>query len=461
MKRPRNSARTHFCILLVLYVILYINLNLYNLHSAKIDSFVLYIFQQEEAGFAELEKKLQAFGSNKNSSKEKSSKDLRLKSRDKSKNWVDVSKLDLTLLSQTNCVESAKRFYQVSIFHNAVVDVAEAKYTKNQRSEFFQFDSNFFTVFCRAGTNRQTISRNSYFRATNALKVDFQERTTRTGDNGYEWMLIVVREEYANVYWTIMDVFDIFHIIRSIGAEVQTVWADAHPQANIDQLWEIYFGDVLNLSHIKNSTFKDRPPTLFASNLITRPNRQTSLFKTANQPNLPAFNDFRQEAYKKLKIVAKNKDCSRIRVTVVWRRDYVNHPGNPSGKILRKISNEFEVIEEINKFKTVQIQQASLETLSVAEQIELMSRTDVFFGMHGAGHAMTVFMPRGGAVVEVTTPRKKNNRHMKQVAVSSGHYHITHVLQPSPAEAREDTKYEVKPSVVQTVIKQALFYLCN
>ena len=231
----------------------------------------------------------------------------------------------------------------------------------------------------------------------------------KTKNHAYEWMIAVVREEYANAYWMVMDVFDLFHIIRAIDKSVQVILLDNHPKSTMDQLWRIYFDDVLYLPSLKISNGVDPSKSLvFAENLIFRPNRQGSVFKNQMQTGSISFSQFRNEGYQKVGVRLEARNCSRLRVTIVWRRNYVNHAGNPQGEIKRKITNEQEVMQAIRSFKNVEITEASLELMSVKEQIHLMSRTDVFFGVHGAGHTMAVYMPPGGMVVEITTPSKRS-----------------------------------------------------
>ena len=43
----------------------------------------------------------------------------------------------------------------------------------------------------------------------------------------------------------------------------------------------------------------------------------------------------------------KMLDCDKLTVLFLWRRDYLVHPRNPSGKVSRKVKNEDELISAV------------------------------------------------------------------------------------------------------------------
>lgn len=122
------------------------------------------------------------------------------------------------------------------------------------------------------------------------------------------------------------------------------------------------------------------------------------------------------------------RKCSQKKLNILFilRRDYKNHPRNLAGIIDRKIANEEDVLKEIkDSFPTADITPVQLDLLPLKAQLEIVAKTDILFGMHGAAHAFSIFMPPGGAVVEMFNDNRKTyNWHMNKIATLSGHSYI-------------------------------------
>ena len=95
----------------------------------------------------------------------------------------------------------------------------------------------------------------------------------------------------------------------------------------------------------------------------------------------------------------------RTKVTIQWRKVW------PKGRINQKriLGNGPELSEILsnalpNDFLIRLIDTASL---SIKEQISLIKNTDYFIGVHGAGLALSIFMPISSILHEIT-PYKKN-----------------------------------------------------
>ena len=69
--------------------------------------------------------------------------------------------------------------------------------------------------------------------------------------------------------------------------------------------------------------------------------------------------------------------------------------------LLMQVDNEAEVVATMRSVPFVLVTEVQLDRLSAVEQIRLMSETDVFWGVHGAGHAMSLFLPSDRVVVEL------------------------------------------------------------
>ena len=376
----------------------------------------------------------------------------------------------LNLASEQKCSEQlSTKINKVTMLRNTILDPLQFSHSSRDRGESLDFTSDFAKSLCYSSEDSRTNVKTSYHvgtkRTLEVSKIDtaeFKKLQNSRNISTFDITLAVFREEYANAYWTVMDNFDIFHILNDLQIKkCQIIWLDAHPFSSMDQLWSIYFGEPLKIEDFRNQFPEKQSNLIFSPRLLLRYDREKSVFLNPGKPpRLNEFEAFRAQGYKNLNIVVKPKDCSLLRLTIAWRRDYVNHPGNPNGIITRKISNEAEVLSALKSFSNVNVTEIQLEKLTVAQQILQMSKTDIFFAMHGAGHTMTAFMPSGGVVVEIMIQKKEKNYHMRQVAENAGQFHIKHTV-PNSAASPDGNSHYVEEKAVKDIINRSMSKLCS
>lgn len=106
-----------------------------------------------------------------------------------------------------------------------------------------------------------------------------------------------------------------------------------------------------------------------------------------------------------------SKDCNQITITINLRRDKVFHPRNEKGMVGRKIFNEAEIIGDIiNAFPNACVEGVLMDSLPMRQQLEVVSTTDIFIGMHGAGMTHSIFLPKHAAVLELFPKDFKRDR---------------------------------------------------
>ena len=92
-------------------------------------------------------------------------------------------------------------------------------------------------------------------------------------------------------------------------------------------------------------------------------------------------------------------------ITIQWRKVW------PKGRINQKriLGNGPELSEKLYNFlpNNYLIRLIDTASLSMTEQISIMKNTDYFIGVHGAGLSLSIFMPIGSIMHEIT-PYKKN-----------------------------------------------------
>lgn len=272
-----------------------------------------------------------------------------------------------------------------------------------------------------------------------------------------ESAVFVVRQEYANPYWVLIDMIDIYLTLNQTGVDPKkttAIWGDNFTSSVVDQLWDVVFKGHIQVSPAAGKQL------LIANQLTLRPDRKHSIALRRDYNQMQPLYGFRNLVYQNLGVVPNHFSCDAIRVLVVWRRDYVNHPRNPKGKIYRKVDNEDEVVATMRSLSYVLVTEVQLDRLSVVEQIRLMSESDVFWGVHGAGHAMSIFLPSHRVVVELMPTDQPSNWHMGHLSKLSGHKHLTEKVRKS-TRASDGTYYTVPPSTVKKTLEDARRYLCD
>ena len=79
-----------------------------------------------------------------------------------------------------------------------------------------------------------------------------------------------------------------------------------------------------------------------------------------HSPIPPLFAEFRQHMMSSYNIDSPSsksssssltlaRNCSALSVLFIWRRNYIAHPRNPTGFVQRKVSNERELVEFVQR----------------------------------------------------------------------------------------------------------------
>ena len=269
--------------------------------------------------------------------------------------------------------------------------------------------------------------------------------------------ICITRYEYANVFWTIMDLYDTYLTVAFLNQTMnntQLLIVDAHPDTPLDGLWYGTFKKVVRPHQLN--------PVSVHKTLAWTFGREMSpmLSKTAN---LALINEFRKTVLQSFNVSINHKpDCQRLRVTFVWRRDYVAHPRNPKGIIQRKISNEQELVSAVRrKFPVYNVTGIQLDTLPMVQQLQLLAHTDVFVGMHGAAFGFCVLLTPGSSVVELFPLNFSSNWHMEYLAKRAGHHYFTWKNKDETLEDKVNFYTKVPPSTIIDLIDKTSRHMCG
>ena len=343
-----------------------------------------------------------------------------------------------------------------------------------EEDEFFQLQRGFFTLYCDRDINQvkeklhQATINNVLSSWGLAVEVIIPWTpqligTTHSFNTGH--YLAIQRVEYANVYWTVIDLMDIFITTQVAGIAPESlniVLMDAHPPTSLDPFWSVVFSKLIKLGN--DSLFTNSSRVVF-ENLLWRYPRAYCPLLDRNVNTLKYVQPFREYVLQRfgIPVHARPRNCSehKIKVLLNFRRDYHSHPRNLDGTVDRKIANEKDVLKEMEEnFPNITIIATQLDSLHLKTQLELVSSADIFFGMHGAAHAFPIFMPPGGAVVEMFN-FNSNNWHMGKIAALSGHSHVVWVSTDAKAYNQRTRSTTIPPGVVKELLGKAIKKICD
>ncbi|XP_052101660.1 uncharacterized protein LOC127735517 [Mytilus californianus] len=270
--------------------------------------------------------------------------------------------------------------------------------------------------------------------------------------------IAVHRIEYANLYHAMTEWYNTFlvaYVFRKlINCQINVLFLDGHPYSDLDLTWSTLFGKVTRASFI-------RQPTLYRNFILGMAGSSSPLndHKSKSLPMVESFRNFFLIKHGITETVTKN--CNQLNILFIWRHDYVAHPRNPSGKIKRKIRNEFELLENARRFfPNHNIYGRQMEQLNLKEQLILISKTNILIGMHGAGMSHVFFLETGSGVIELfpkyTLP---SNIHFKAMSRWRKLFYKSWQNVQSWNEFDDGSTY-IHPTVIKYLIRRTVAKIC-
>ncbi|XP_045172554.2 uncharacterized protein LOC123534390 [Mercenaria mercenaria] len=270
--------------------------------------------------------------------------------------------------------------------------------------------------------------------------------------------VITARREYANFYHTTMDWYDIFLIMVLFKIDLyhlEVIWLDAHPKSNFDPAWEILFGVPIRVGSLSDPVKYEQ--------MIWNGFGHKSHINQHQIEYLPFVNEFRHFVLNRFQINDDHEvNCNELRITIIWRRHYIAHPRNPSGYTSRRIANEEEVWRSVKEadFQAV-VNGVQLDRLSMVEQLELVSRTDILIGMHGAGLSHILYLPETSGVIELyPNYMSVANAHFRAMSKWRRLRHIVWMNQDNSLEKKDHQTY-IPKTVIQDLVDTIKENICE
>ena len=240
-----------------------------------------------------------------------------------------------------------------------------------------------------------------------------------------ETTIAVSRLDYVNIYHTITDLYTVYLLCRFFQRDpksVRILFLDAHPKGNLDRFWSQLFHSFTRLGQLKNGS------SIFYNELIwSQPQLESEIDIQRNRIIPPSFfSEFREHILQQFNIndeKTKILNCESLNIFFLVRHNYVAHPRNPSGRIMRQLSNEKQILDDLKrKFSNktnIEFSSNHFEELSIEEQLKIIVNTDIFVGMHGAGLTHVLFLKPNRVLIELATHSWLGHRHFELLASAS------------------------------------------
>lgn len=271
--------------------------------------------------------------------------------------------------------------------------------------------------------------------------------------------LAIQRYEYVNLYHTMTDFYNAFVLMLIFGvppAKFNILAVDVHPEGTLDPVWTVLFGKFIRVGQLPK-------PTVFQS-LIWGLLGYFSPLNEHDRSDVPYLEEFREFFLSRFNLSTKHAiDCARLNVVIIWRRDYVAHPRNPQGSVVRKFDNEAEIVENVKNTlgAGTNVQGLQLDAMPMLDQLQTIAKCDILIGMHGAGLSHILFLPKSSGVIEYK-PEYSNPalQHFKAMAKWRNlPYNIWHNMDPS--NEKPSHKTYIPKAVVEKTVGEIYTQICN
>ena len=274
-----------------------------------------------------------------------------------------------------------------------------------------------------------------------------------------EFTIAVQRYEYANLYLTMTDWYNAFLVMQFFGRnpqETNILIFDCHPHGSLDSVWPQLFNSTSRLSALPSKSRFRR----MAWNIVG----YSSPMKVYSRTYPPLLEEFRTFFLSSFDINADRRiDCKKLSVLFIWRRDYVAHPRNPSGFVLRKIHNEARLIRYVRrKMPEIAVRGVQIDALPMRDQLQAVVNADILVGVHGAGLAHAVFLPRGAGLLELAPNSMwAGNKHFEAIASWRGLAYLRWINNDVMLDNESQGELTVPPRVVTASLLKLRRQMCS
>ena len=361
-------------------------------------------------------------------------------------------------------------------FHRVVMDrnyshadavggtsIDEIMYQKDE-SEVYQLKRGFLNVPCEKQKLNYQFDKHSAHLLDWIKALEYSNRSQMQSllerSNGdmkvaTKFTIAMMRYEFTNVYWVMMDLYNIYltmSFFKKPLSETTVLIIDERPQNSLDNFYRTMF-HAKQLHEYPNMT-------IFRDLVWMFPRYKGPMLK--RQGSIPLASEFRRDLLKSFGLASDHKPkCDALNIHFVWRRNYVAHPRNPSGMVWRKIKNEDELLNATKSaFPSANVKGVQLDKLATKEQLEFISTSDLLVGMHGAAFGFSLLLPPGSGTIEMFPQYVRANWHMEYLAKWAGVHYRTWKNKNKQLEDTKNRYTTVPPDILLTLVKSTIAEVC-
>ena len=220
--------------------------------------------------------------------------------------------------------------------------------------------------------------------------------------------LFLERIEYANLWHTMNDWFNVHWTLETIGnpSQVTIVWLDGHAWGHLDDAW----GEIFSARTRYVSEFSDH---VCFENAVWVP-KNTPVWNT----DMPSGTCGIMDRFVQRVLTAYGITPSLSEDVVIDRKDYTAHPRHRPG------TKNDRIIEHLDQmFPSSKVVQ--LEAMAFKEQVQLIAHTKRLRGVHGAGLTHLIWLPDGAEVVEWVAPSHASVKLFEHIATWRPNIHYS------------------------------------
>jgi hypothetical protein len=256
--------------------------------------------------------------------------------------------------------------------------------------------------------------------------------SSRTIQNQVTYNVLVRRPTYANPCMAILSMYNVYVVMKYLLGSTESVtniiWLDGHAQSpNLDAIWKrlfqikpIYVKKLDESQRIihnavvvnTNSAIGDGGLGIYGweGHNKCKNNTNNSMQGPCLDSTLLQFRNFVIERFG---VALKPKDDGTCQLTFLLRNDYMAHPRS-NGRTDRTLANAQEEIAYIrSKYPDCEVNPVSFEEMGFEEQLKIVSQSDIFVAVHGAGNIHVLFLPPHALFVEYFPKRFQNRRRFR------------------------------------------------
>ncbi|CAH1775751.1 unnamed protein product [Owenia fusiformis] len=383
--------------------------------------------------------------------------------------WMDNKEMNNWYSKRETYCNDQLQLFNHNFVHisNGLIDMSKAsgkrggeeiKDVMNQKEskEYYTLLPGFFQLKCDEEVPNYTFSEiNHLSQWLHALElVPMFPRTNQTIS---EFTIAITRYEYANFYHTMTDFYNAFLLMRFFNhspRDTNILFIDGHPIGALDPVWKTLFNSSEYVANI--------PKVVMYTDLTWGILGYSSPMESHDRVDIPYIEDFSNFFLKRYSINnEEHLKCENLTISLIWRRDYLAHPRNPTGFVTRKIKNEKELVQIANEmYPSYTIQESQIDLLPMKQQLQYVSNSDILVGMHGAGLTHVLFLPKHAGLIEFYPNYwSAANAHFQSLSKWRGLHHI--FWQNSNSSNELSDKYtQIPTSTFKNLLKTMVHKLC-